>query len=43
MTTAQKYFVPAFCTTDSVCKLVVAGTCTNISPYIGRIDGVVTC
>lgn len=28
---------------DSVCKLVVAGTRTNISPDIGRIDGVVTC
>lgn len=27
---------------DSVCKLVVAGTRTNISPHIGRIDGVVT-
>ncbi|MGV0345996.1 MULTISPECIES: hypothetical protein [Corynebacterium] len=28
---------------DSACKLVVAGTRTNISPHIGRIDGVVTC
>lgn len=28
---------------DSVCKLVVAGTRTNISPHTGRIDGVVTC
>lgn len=30
-------------TGDSVCKLVIAGTRTNISPHIGRIDGVVTC
>ncbi|MBZ8176409.1 hypothetical protein GP475_10360 [Corynebacterium poyangense] len=28
---------------DSGCKLVVAGTRTNISPHIGRIDGVETC
>lgn len=28
---------------DSSCKLVVAGTRTNISPHIGRIDGVATC
>ncbi|MEJ6013704.1 hypothetical protein WG936_07645 [Corynebacterium sp. H127] len=28
---------------DSVCKLVLAGTRTNISPSIGRIDGIETC
>ncbi|MEJ5998842.1 hypothetical protein [Corynebacterium sp. H130] len=28
---------------DSACKLVVAGTRTNISPHTGRIDGIETC
>ena len=28
---------------DSSCKLVVAGTRTNISPHLGRVDGVELC
>ncbi|QPK79276.1 hypothetical protein G7Y31_00655 [Corynebacterium lizhenjunii] len=28
---------------DSACKLVIAGTRTNIALHKGRIDGVVTC